>query len=101
MSGRGATLLSIAAVCAAFWGLTLLYPLYVGAAAMILGSACLGSWLVAKVRQAFTFASYDIVDFVAGKKAPLVKSQPRTATGQFASKREVIHAALRRDLEAK
>ena len=101
MSTRGTTLLSIAAICAIFWFLTLLYPLYVGAAAMILGSACLGFWLVAKVRQAFTFGSYGAADFVSGKSAPLIKAQPRTPTGQFASKREVIHAALRRDLEAK
>ena len=67
MSTRGKTLLTISAVCAVFWVLTLFFPLEVGAAAAGTGVICFVAWLIIKVRQAFAFAEHDLADFVRGK----------------------------------
>lgn len=77
------------------WSAILIYPTYSGAVALGLGLSCGLALLIIRIRRAFTYASHDLADFVRGK------SQPRKANGQFASKREIIHAALRRDVEAK
>lgn len=71
MNTRGKTLLTISAVCAAFWILTLFFPLEVGAAAAGTGVICFVAWLVIKVRRAFTYASHDLADFVRGKGKPV------------------------------
>ena len=97
----GVTLTCCAVLCAFFWVMTFLFPIYVGAAALVIGTICVAIQLAALVRRAFAYEPEYLSDYVSGKTAPLVKAQPRTPTGQFASKREVIHAALRRDVEAK
>lgn len=104
----GYTLLGASTACCTFWTVALNQIEYVGTLAFMGLQLCLACWLIIgvvklinRVRQAFTFGSRDLADFVSGKSAPLIKAQPRTPTGQFASKREVIHAALRRDVGAK
>lgn len=68
------TLLGGATACFAFWSVTLNQIEYVGTLAFMGLQLCLACWLIigvvkliGRVRQAFTFGSHNLADFVAGK----------------------------------
>lgn len=105
----GYTLAAITGVCAAFWLITMLYPIYAGAAAVFIAASCGVIWLVVKIRRFFEAGSRCAAKFVSGdepakpaRPAPLVPYNVKDiGTGQFAPRQPILHAALRRDVEAK
>ena len=63
----GYTLAGMTGVCIAVYAALFVIPEYVGALVLVIGLGCGVTWIVGKVRRAFTYASHDLADFVRGK----------------------------------